>query len=227
MTKLKVIFLANRKNWWMEGHLLRPFGDDISTTDEVISAAELSRYDVGISYGYRHILKKPQIDAVKYGIYNCHIAPLPDGRGAMPNVWGIIDKWGAGVTIHKIDEGIDTGSIVAQRRVWVYPTDTGKSLYDRLTTEMLSLLEGEWPRIRLRVYTGADTYRSQPPTNTPTYKVKDAEWADDLESRFGDTAWEFVNTLRARTFPPYKGCFVRDVLGRKVYLKLELYYAEE
>lgn len=71
--------------------------------------------DVAVSFGYRHILRKHHLSGAP--VYNLHIAYLPWNRGAHPNFWSFHDGAPAGVTIHLIDEGIDTGPIVAQELV--------------------------------------------------------------------------------------------------------------
>ena len=66
------------------------------------------------------------------GCINFHLSYLPYNRGKKPNVWPIIDGSPAGVTMHYIDNDIDSGSIVAQSEVKVDIVDTGKTLYNKL-----------------------------------------------------------------------------------------------
>src|SRR3990167_15961 len=54
---------------------------------------------------------------------NFHPGLLPYNRGMYPHIWPLIDGSLAGVTIHYIDDGIDTGDIIAQQLVTVYPED--------------------------------------------------------------------------------------------------------
>jgi len=54
-------------------------------TDEKIKSTV--GYDLVISYGYRHILKKEIIESSKAPIVNLHISYLPWNRGAHPNFW--------------------------------------------------------------------------------------------------------------------------------------------
>ena len=70
-----------------------------------------------ISYGYRHIIKKSIIEYVKGNIINLHISYLPWNRGADPNLWSFLENSPKGVTIHYIDEGIDTGDIITQKKI--------------------------------------------------------------------------------------------------------------
>lgn len=74
-------------------------------------------YDLVICFGYRHILKKNIIESSIAPIINLHISYLPWNRGAHPNFWSHFDCTPSGVSIHLIDEGVDTGPIIYQRLV--------------------------------------------------------------------------------------------------------------
>src|SRR6266542_352813 len=107
---------------------------DGSTLGAAPSIAQLcaSGAELGLSvlFGYR--LPRAVIDLFPRGCFNLHPAYLPYNRGADPNVWSIVEGTPAGVTLHWMDDGIDTGDIVAQERVHIGPADTGRSLYLRL-----------------------------------------------------------------------------------------------
>jgi methionyl-tRNA formyltransferase len=115
-------------------------------TDEPI---EDSDADFIISYGYRHILKKPILDKFKDRAINLHISYLPWNRGADPNYWSFVDGTPKGVTIHFIDEGIDTGDIIGQRYMkYDYQTDTLETFYNKLTDCLEDLFKKSWKYIR-------------------------------------------------------------------------------
>ena len=88
---------------------------NVTQTEDIVN--DLSYYDWVISYGYRHILKKQHIKSAKNPIINLHISFLPYNRGADPNYWSWVEDTPKGVTIHEIDEGIDTGDIIIQKQV--------------------------------------------------------------------------------------------------------------
>jgi len=73
--------------------------------------------DLAVSFGYRHILKPKTIEKFKRPVVNLHISYLPWNRGSDPNLWSFLEKTPSGVSIHQIDEGIDTGPILAQVQV--------------------------------------------------------------------------------------------------------------
>ena len=83
--------------------------------------------------GYMHLLTKPFLDRFPGRIVNTHSAPLPAFPGAHP----IEDVLAAGVnetaaTIHWVDEGMDTGSVIRAEPVPVLPDDTVDSLRARV-----------------------------------------------------------------------------------------------
>ena len=73
---------------------------------------DLSGFDLVVSFGYRYILKGELVANECLPIVNLHISYLPFNRGAHPNFWAFFDSTPTGVTIHLIDEGIDTGDIL-------------------------------------------------------------------------------------------------------------------
>jgi phosphoribosylglycinamide formyltransferase-1 len=83
--------------------------------------------------GYMHLFRKPFFDYYGGRIVNTHSAPLPDFPGAHP----IEDVLAAGVdetaaTVHYVDEGIDTGPVIAAERVPVREDDTVETLRRRV-----------------------------------------------------------------------------------------------
>lgn len=228
---MNIIVLTNRQNKFLSGVEIAlgqwrdasGHADIVDVTDEAPSVELLERYDLGVSWFYRHILRPSHLAALRYGVVNSHISHLPFGRGSAPNVWAIYGQEPAGVTLHWIDAGVDTGPIIAQEMVKVEPTDTGESLYRRLCDEMATLFMREWPKFRA-AYPNFPQGRPQM-GHYETHKIKDLALLDDLEVRFGKVcAHQFVDTLRARTFPGHEAAFVRDEQGRKVYVRVELSY---
>jgi len=57
---------------------------------------DLSKWDLIISYGYRHIISKHVIATAKRPIINLHIAYLPYNRGAHPSFWAFYDRTPSG-----------------------------------------------------------------------------------------------------------------------------------
>ena len=195
-------------------------GDTVDTVKGPLSRemVEQIKPDIGVSYGYRHIIPKEIINLFPR-LVNIHISYLPFNRGAHPNVWCIVDQTPAGVSIHEIDEGIDTGPILAKRLVFVEPFDTAKTLYDKLNAEAVDLFQDIWPGIRLTT--------EKPPISVMKlgvgnyHEVKDLESLDEIDMGKMYRARDLINQLRARTFTPWPGCyFIED--GKKIQIRIEL-----
>jgi len=89
--------------------------------------------DLVVCAGFMHLLRAPFLDRFGGRIVNTHSAPLPDFPGMHP----IEDVLAAGVsetaaTVHYVDEGVDTGPVIATERVPVLPDDTVETLKPRV-----------------------------------------------------------------------------------------------
>ncbi|MDN3515533.1 MAG: hypothetical protein NG747_14185 [Candidatus Brocadia sp.] len=74
--------------------------------------------DLGVSISFAQIFKSNIIRIPKKGIINIHASLLPKYRGLMPNFWVLLNgEKETGITIHYIDEGIDTGRVILQERI--------------------------------------------------------------------------------------------------------------
>lgn len=118
---------------------------------EPIDASYLQSHptDFIVSYGYRHILKKDVLERYSDKAINLHTSLLPWNRGADPNFWSFVENTPKGVTIHYLDEGIDTGDIIVQKQVTFADNESLKSSYDKLQVEIHGLFREHWPQIRL------------------------------------------------------------------------------
>lgn len=157
MHYIKILFLTNNEqsfdlfNW-------------ISADEEVqcrlfqerINLDYLNEFepDLIISFGYRFIIKEDVIKSYQGKIINLHISYLPWNKGADPNVWSFLENTPKGVTIHYIDEGIDTGDILFQMKVdFNEQKETLSSSYTKLQNEIMMLFKENWDSIkRLNFY---------------------------------------------------------------------------
>jgi methionyl-tRNA formyltransferase len=178
--------------------------------------------DIGLSVLFDHILKPDFIEIFPQGVINLHPSYLPYNRGQYPNVWSIVDGTPAGVTLHYINEDIDTGDIIAQREVEVEPVDTGESLYRKLEHACVELFKITWPNIK-----SGKAPRNPQSTNAGTYYVtRDVDKIDEIDLDGTYTARELIDILRARTFPPYGGAYFRQG-NHKVSIRVQLEYLDE
>ena len=89
--------------------------------------------DIIIVVAFGQILSKDILDMPKYGCVNVHASLLPKYRGSAPIQWAVINgDEVTGVTTMRLDEGVDTGDMIAKRQVRLSDDETGGSLFDKL-----------------------------------------------------------------------------------------------
>ena len=130
-----------------------------SLCDDIFSSSDLKKdnhtkkikelnADFIITVYWAFLLKPIVIESVKDTV-NFHPAFLPINRGWYPHVHSILDGSKLGVTLHRIDEGADTGPIWAQKEIELLPTDTAKTVYDKSQNEIINLFKENWNDIKI------------------------------------------------------------------------------
>jgi methionyl-tRNA formyltransferase len=190
--------------------------------EKTLEAIRSLQLDIGISVLFDYKLSKEFIDLFPKGIVNLHPSYLPFNRGQYPNVWSIVEETPAGVSLHYIDEGIDTGDIIAQRKVRVLWKDTGMSLYGKLERKAVELFKEYWQTIRQ----GKQQRIPQTQAKGTYHTTKDVEKIDKIDLDRKYYAKDLINILRARTFPPYEGAYFFDG-DEKIYMRLQLLDEDE
>ncbi len=100
--------------------------------DFIASLAALAP-DVVVVAAYGQILPSSVLSIPRFGCLNIHTSILPRWRGAAPIQWAILEGDAeTGVTIMRMDAGLDTGEMIAIERTSIGPQDTGQTLHDRL-----------------------------------------------------------------------------------------------
>lgn len=121
-------------------------GHDVFRTENKLELDEIARLkpDIMVSFGYRHILKREALEYVNWRAVNLHISLLPWGRGADPNLWSWLEHTPKGVSLHWIDEGLDSGDLVAQREVALDHTLNLAQTYKILQEKLAQLFADCW-----------------------------------------------------------------------------------
>ena len=97
--------------------------------------------DVIVVSAFGQIIPKALLELPRYGCVNIHASLLPKYRGAAPIQWAVMDGEPiSGVTIMQMDEGLDTGDMLAKTEVPLEPDETGGSLFDKLSRAGAELL---------------------------------------------------------------------------------------
>lgn len=111
---------------------------------------ELKKFeaDIFVVAAFGQILSKEILDMPKFGCVNIHASLLPKYRGAAPINWCIINgEKETGVTIQQMNEGIDTGDILAAKSMAIAPDETAESLFDKLSRLGAELIVETLPKI--------------------------------------------------------------------------------
>lgn len=175
--------------------LLQP--DKLDT--EAVAAIEAWKPDIIIVAAYGKILPKALLDIPGFGCINFHTSLLPQFRGSSPIQNALLSgATETGVTIMLMDEGMDTGDIIAQRSVDILPEDTKDSLTEKLLESGRDLLIETLP-LWIKRKISAKKQDHSKATLCQLIEREDGHimWTDEAESIFN----------RYRALTPWPGIF--------------------
>jgi methionyl-tRNA formyltransferase len=155
--------------------------------------------DLIVVVAYGHILPPAILELPRHGCLNVHTSLLPKFRGAAPIQWAIASgETETGVTVMKMDAGLDTGPILSQRRTPILPEDNSQTLHDRLAQLGSELLIETIPDF----VAGIIQPKPQPAEGAShAAKIK----KEDGKIDWNEPAEKILNRLRA--FMPWPGAF--------------------
>lgn len=133
-------------------------------------------------------------------LYNVHFSNLPKYRGTATSVWPLVHgEKTSGVTLHRIDAGIDTGEVISQH---VFPIGKWWNAYDLYKSYLsngLELIQREF----LKILKGCVNSNPQAITGA-TYFGRSAIDFSSPKLNFKQTAWQVNSMIRGYTFPVYQ-----------------------
>ena len=110
-------------------------------SDEFISNIKSYDCDLFVSMSFNQIFKSKIINLAKYKTINCHAGKLPFYRGRNVLNWVLInDEKEFGITVHYVDEGIDTGDIISQKTFPITDQDNYNTLLNKAYVECSNIL---------------------------------------------------------------------------------------
>lgn len=176
--------------------------------EETIKAVREKEIDWLFVIGWSQIVKKELLSVPKKGCVGIHPTLLPEGRGRAAIPWAILKGLKkTGVTMFKLDEGVDTGDILAQLEIPLDGNITATELYEKVEKAHVQLIRDNWADII------NDTIKpiKQDETKATVWEGRKPE---DGELSHAMTMEEASRMVRAVT-RPYPGAFyIED--GRKV-----------
>jgi methionyl-tRNA formyltransferase len=155
--------------------------------------------DLIVVVAYGQILPQALLEIPRFGCLNVHTSLLPKYRGAAPIQWAILnDEPETGVSIMKMDAGLDTGAVLSEKRTPISPEDNSQTLHDRLATLGAELIV---PTVHDFV-AGRITPKAQP--------AEGGSYARKITKEDGRIDWTQPARVlwnRIRAFTPWPGAF--------------------
>jgi methionyl-tRNA formyltransferase len=150
------LFLGYKKNQTSLINFLKKKNFNIVNCQKIPSLKTFKQSDLILSFGFRKIIRDNIIKKLKKPIFNIHLSYLPFNRGAHPNFWSLIENTPAGVSIHKIDKGIDTGNVILRKKIYFNTSlnkfSTFKKTYNLLFLEAEKLFKKNFNKIYNKKY---------------------------------------------------------------------------
>lgn len=183
----------------------------IKTLDEVYE----TKIDLFLSLEFDQIVKPEKLKTDN--IYNIHFSELPKYKGMYTSVWPILyaDSQ-SGVTLHKIDTGIDTGDIIAQKTFKLSENDRSQDCYRKYIDSSKDLLS-EW---FVKIINNKIQPKKQLAINSTYFSKKTIDYSD-LSIDFDKTAWQIQRQIYAFSFRPYQLLSMNGKNISDVKIKLE------
>lgn len=147
--------------------------------------------EVIVVVAFGQIIPQSILDLAPYGCVNVHASLLPKYRGAAPIQWAVIDgEEVSGVTIMRMDAGLDTGDMIAKVVVPIAKDETGESLFDKLSQAGAELLVKTLPSLEDKTA----VYEKQPEESPTPYAAMITKEMGNLD--FHKTAEELERLVR-------------------------------
>ena len=225
--KIEVLFLSSRNNGGKNDEILQkaklnnPEVDVYSDRDiddkGVIEHLNSLSLPYGLSFGWGHLLSKAFIEAVGGKIVNAHPSYLPYHRSSGSVFWHFTDQQPFGGTLHYIDEGIDSGDIVAQERIfstWEDDCDSMKGKVDQVLKSLLmkylpDIISGNVESRKNDIKQGSIHHRDE--MNALSHINLDKEYSARL----------LLNIIRGRMFHGIGGAFFEEN-GKKYFIDMRI-----
>lgn len=160
------------------------------------------RLDLILVLGWYYMIPESIRRVAKYGAWGIHASLLPKYAGGAPLNWAIINgEKEAGVSLFRMDDGVDDGDIISQKAFSIEYKDSIKNVYDKATLVSKEILMDTLTNLDQVVFTKQDKSKIE------VYPQRKPE---DGEINWQSSSQEIYNFIRAQTLPyPCAFSFVR------------------
>lgn len=139
--KFTLLFLGYGKKKTKLINFLQKKGIKVKHLSRKLKVNDLKGIDLIISFGYNQILDKKILKNLKRPALNLHISYLPHNRGSDPNFWSFINNTPKGISIHEIDQGLDTGDIILRKKISMNPQKKKFSTFKKTYIYLIKEIE--------------------------------------------------------------------------------------
>jgi methionyl-tRNA formyltransferase len=183
----------------------RPSGDVLHQTLRNLSP------DLGIVVAYGHLLRPEVLGIPPLGMVNVHASLLPRWRGAAPIQWALLSgDIETGVSIMRVEQGLDTGAVWFMQRVPITQHDTTASLTERLAYAGAEGLLETLPRIASGIAPEPQAELGitlAPKIDRTSARIQWADTAEEVSARIramdpAPGAWASIGGMEVKLFSP-------------------------
>lgn len=183
--------------------------------DKILDYIEAKKLDFGLLAWWPYILKERILTIPHFGWLNFHPSYLPYNRGKHPNFWCLVEGTPCGISLHFIDEGVDSGEIVAQKKIDVGWEDTGETVYGKSREAIINLFKENYMDIKSNRLP-----RIKQSRNSGTFhKAKEIDITSQIDLDSNYSARDLLNIMRARMFPPHPTAYFYEN-GKKYSIEI-------
>ena len=195
------------KDGWQKSLLKFALNNDIPVaTPKAMSLIDIEelcqgrKLDLLFSFQYEKIIKRSVLNCPELGCVNIHFSLLPRNRGVYTIAWTILNGDAeAGVTIHYMDEGIDTGDIIGRKSFGIRDEFNAQDVYDKCTSAGIDLFAEILPELTTGKHIGEPQDESK-----ATYHSLSSLDFTDIQINWSLSSAEVFSYIRAFIFPQFQ-----------------------
>jgi len=163
-----------------------------------------------LAMGWYYMIPRSIRDLAEYGAWGIHASLLPDYAGGAPLVWAMIrGENETGVTLFRMEDGVDDGDVISQKAFSIEFEDTIREVYAKATRVSVEIL------IHALAHIEQVTFTPQDKSKICVYPQRKPE---DGEINLKSSAIEIYNFIRAQS-SPYPGAFIRTTDNKKIIIE--------
>ena len=167
----------------------------LTTLQNIYSIKDL----VFLSLEYDRIINPTLFQSKR--LFNIHFSLLPQYKGVYTSAWPILNgEKESGVTLHKIDKGIDTGEIICQQKIPLTFSETAESLYIKYINTGIQLVLKELDAL---IHQDCPNSYPQPAIDSSYYSKKSIDY-NNASVDYRQTAAQIDRWVRAMYFPAFQ-----------------------